>query len=201
MTAIDARAIKFAPNGRVLTATANTVFPTIPKTVAEAFDNTKPISGWTDLGYVTEDGCTLTPTLATSAFPVWQSAAAAKITITEAGLNFQFALAQWDKDSTELFFGGKWGAKDTTTGLTKMTLPSNPALSEKAFLILWGDLDDVNGLYVPRAMISDRDGLTIGKTDPSILNMTFQSLDAGGKLADVVTTADINGSGSGGGGA
>ncbi|MFI9591047.1 hypothetical protein [Nonomuraea sp. NPDC052265] len=193
MTALDSNAIRFAPNGRVLSSAANTNLPTIPKTVAEAFDNTKPYAGWTDLGYVTEDGCTLTPTLTTSAFNVWQSVAAAKITVTAAGLDFQFALAQWDKDSTELFFGGTWGPKDATTGLTKMSLPSNPALRERAFLILWGDLDVVNGLYVPRAMLSDRDGLSIGKTDPSILNMTFQSLDSSGKLADVVTTADIHG--------
>ncbi|GAA0954989.1 hypothetical protein [Nonomuraea longicatena] len=192
MSALNSDAIRFAPNGRVLSAPASTPLPIIPQTVADAFDNTKPYSGWTDLGYVTEDGCTLTPALTTSAFPVWQSVAAAKITVTAAGLDFQFALAQWDKDATELFFGGAWGTRDAATKLTKMTLPSNPALRERAFLILWGDLDIVNGLYVPRAMLSDRDGLTIGKTDPSILNMTFQSLDAGGKLADVLTTADIN---------
>jgi hypothetical protein len=198
LSKIDGDAIKFAPNGRVLTAAKNTPLPTIPDTVAEAFNDSAPIAGWDDLGYVTEDGVTLTPTLTTSAFPVWQSSAPAKVTVTAAGLDFQFALAQWDKESTELFFGGTWGAKDSTSGLTTMTLPSNPALREKAFLILWGDLDDVNGLYVPRAMISDRDGLTIGKIDPSILNMTFQSLDASGKLADIVTTADINGTSGGG---
>lgn len=199
MSALNANAIKFAPNGRVLTAAANTDLPTIPKTVAEAFDNSKPLSGWTDLGYITEDGLTLSPSLTTNAFPVWQSKAPAKITVTGAGLNFAFALAQWDKESTELFFGGTWGTKDATTGLSKMVLPSNPALREKAFLILWGDLDDVNGLYVPRSMISDRDGLTIGKTDPSILNMTFESLDAGGTLAEIVTTADMSGAPAGGG--
>ncbi|MEQ4716087.1 hypothetical protein [Nonomuraea sp. B19D2] len=191
MSKIDADFIKFAPNGRVLMAASKTALPTIPTTVATAFDDATPISGWTDLGYVTEDGVTLTPTLTTSAFPVWQSNAPAKITVTGAGLDFQFALAQWDKDSTELFFGGTWGA--ATAGITKMSLPSNPALREKAFLILWGDLDTVNGLYVPRAMISDRDGLSLGKTDPSILNMTFQSLDHAGNLADIVTTADMDG--------
>lgn len=192
MSALDPGAIRFAPNGRVLAANAGTALPTIPNSVEEAFDNSTPISGWDDLGYVTEDGVTLTPTLSTQAFNVWQSVAAAKITVTGAGLDFQFALAQWDKESTELFFGGTWGTKDPGTGLTTMRLPSNPALREKAFLILWGDLDDVNGLYVPRAQISNRDGLTIGKTDPSILNMTFQSLDSNGMLADVLTTADIN---------
>lgn len=192
MSALDAGAIRFAPNGRVLSADANTELPTIPDTVEEAFDNSLPLAGWDDLGYVTEDGVTLTPTLTTQAFNVWQSVAAAKITVTGAGLDFQFALAQWDRESTELFFGGTWGAKDPATGLTRMRLPSNPSLREKAFLILWGDLDDVNGLYVPRAQISSRDGLTIGKTDPTILNMTFQSLDSNGMLADVVTTADIN---------
>lgn len=191
MSALNSDAIRFAPNGRVLAAAANTAMPTIPTTVSDAFDNSQPISGWDDLGYVTEDGVTLTPTLETNAFPVWQSVAAAKITVVAAGLDFQFSLAQWDKESTELFFGGTWGAKDTTTGLTTMTLPSNPGLREKAFLILWGDLDVVNGLYVPRAMISDRDGLSIAKTDPTILNMTFTSLDSSGKLADVVTTADL----------
>lgn len=192
MSKIDGGAIKFAPNGRVLAAAANTVLPTIPQTVSEAFDDATPIAGWDDLGYVTEDGVTITPSLTTSAFPVWQSNAPAKVTVTGAGLDFQFALAQWDRESTELFFGGTWGTKDVTTGLTTMTIPSNPALREKAFLILWGDLDDVNGLYIPRASISDRDGLSIGKVDPTILNMTFQSLDSSGKLADVVTTADIN---------
>jgi hypothetical protein len=189
LSAVDGDLIKFAPNGRVLTAAAKTPLPTIPATVAAAFDDSTPIAGWTDLGYVTEDGVTITPTLTTSAFNVWQSQAAAKVTVTAAGLNFQFALAQFDKESTELFFGGTWGAP--TAGITKMSLPSNPALREKAFLILWGDLDDVNGLYVPRAMISDRDGLSIGKTDPSILNMTFESLDHSGNLADIITTADM----------
>lgn len=193
MAGINPDAIRFAPNGRVLTASAGTTMPTLPTTVEEAFNDATPIIGWNDLGYVTEDGVTLTPTLTTQAFNVWQSVAAAKITVTAAGLNFQFALAQWDKEATELYFGGVWGVKDETTGLTTMTLPSNPALREHAFLILWGDLDTVNGLYVPRAMISEREGITIAKTDPHLLNMTFQSLDSGGKLADVVTSADIAG--------
>jgi hypothetical protein len=191
LSKIDSDAIRFAPNGRVLTSAANTILPAIPETVGEAFDDSTPISGWNDLGYLTEDGVTLTPTLTTNAFNVWQSQSAAKITVTAAGLDFQFVLAQWDKESTELYFGGSWGTKDVATGLTTMTLPSNPALRERAFLILWGDLDDVNGLYVPRAQLSDRDGLTIGKTDPTLLNMTFTSLDSSGKLADIVTTADI----------
>ncbi|GAA3136651.1 hypothetical protein GCM10010466_29330 [Planomonospora alba] len=187
MSKLDAGAIRFAPNGRILMGAANASLPTYPNDDT-AFDNDTPITGFTDLGYASEDGVSLTPSLSVTEVPVWQSATAAKLNVTAAGLTIGFTLMQWDQDTTALFFNGTW----TKSGeLSTLILPSNPILRERSFLVLWGDGDDVSSLFVPRAMVSEREALTVGKSNPSTLGMTLTSLDAAGELGRVTTTADM----------
>ncbi|WP_440066443.1 hypothetical protein [Streptosporangium sp. OZ121] len=189
MSNINADAIRFAPLGRILMGDPNATIPTFPTTSA-AFDDETPIVGFTDLGYASEEGVSLTPSLTTNSVSVWQSATAAKLNVTEAGLQFGFTLMQWDKDSTALFFNATW-TKDEPDGLSTLILPSNPVLRERSFLVLWGDGDDVSALFVPRAMVSERQALTVGKANPQSLGMTVTSLDSAGELARIATTADM----------
>ncbi|MEU4579977.1 hypothetical protein [Nonomuraea sp. NPDC023979] len=190
MGKINANDIRFAPNGRILMAAASTPMPTLPEP-ANAFDDATALAGFTDLGYVSEDGAEITPSLTTSDIPVWQSATPATTVITGAGLTVGFRLMQFDADSTALFFGGTWvvGTGDPVT--STLTLPSTPTLLTKALIIMWGDATRVAALYIPRAQVSDREGFTLTRTNPNALAMTFKALDANGKLGDLIVSGDI----------
>ncbi|MEV0823851.1 hypothetical protein [Nonomuraea rubra] len=193
MAKTNANDIRFAPHGRILMATANTAMPTLPAP-ANAFDETTALSGFTDLGYVSEEGAEIVPSLATNDIPVWQSAAAATTVITGAGLTVAFRLMQFDADSTALFFGGTWKKNEGAAGdpvTSTLTLPSSPDLITKALIVMWGDSKRVAALYIPRAQVSEREGFTLTRTDPNALSMTFKALDANGKLGDLVVSGDM----------
>ncbi|WP_433434502.1 hypothetical protein [Nonomuraea sp. CA-141351] len=190
MAKTNANDIRFAPHGRILMASANTPMPALP-TPQTAFDETTAVTGFTDLGYVSEEGAEIVPSLSTNDIPVWQSAAPATTVITGAGLTVAFRLMQFDPDSTALFFGGTW-VKGTGTPVTStLTLPSTPELITKALIIMWGDATRVAALYIPRAQVSEREGFTLTRVDPNALSMTFKALDANGKLGDLIVSGDM----------
>ncbi|WP_162795867.1 hypothetical protein [Nonomuraea lactucae] len=190
MGKINSKDIRFAPHGRILMGTADAPMPALPA-AATAFDDSTPITGFTDLGYVSEEGAEIAPSLSTNDIPVWQSAAPATTVITGAGLTVTFRLMQFDKDTTALFFGGKWVKSDTTPVTSMLTLPSTPELVTKALIIMWGDSTRVAALYIPRAQVNEREGFTLTRTNPNSLAMTFKALDANGKLGDLIVSGDM----------
>lgn len=181
MGANSANAIRFASNGSISVAPVATAAPTDVATVL-------PVT-WKTLGYVSDAGVSITPTITTSPINVWQSAVPVKYLVTAATFQVAFVLMQFDKEATELYFGSLFeeGAEDEFT----LDVSSNPLLIETSIVVEWTDATVTNRLYIPRAQVSAREALTLVRTGATSLGLTMDALDQGGILGSIFTSASM----------
>lgn len=176
----SADAIRFASNGTLYVAPVATAAPT---DVATALD-----AAWLPLGYVSDAGVQITPTITTQAISAWQSAVPVKYLVTGATFQMAFVLLQFDAEAVELYFGSSF---ETNLTEFKMDVSSNPDLVETALVIEWNDSTIENRLYVPRAQVSAREALTLIRTGATQLGLTLDALDSAGNLGTIFTTANM----------
>lgn len=181
MGANSAAAIRFASNGTLKVAPVATVAP------ADVGTDLPVI--WKTLGYVSDAGVQITPTITTQAINAWQSAVPVKYLVTAASFQLAFTLLQFDKEATELYFGGTFATNATTE--YKLDIDSTPDLVTTALCIEWNDATVENRLYIPRAQVSAREALTLIRTGATSLGLTMDALDDGGKLGTIFTSANM----------
>lgn len=186
MAANNAGAIRFAPKGKIFVAPVGTAAPT---DVSTAFG---PL--WKELGYVSPDGCELSPSVDSAPVEVWQSAVPVKYVVNSAACQLKFVLMQFDKEGTELYFGSSFTQamgpdNQPINGVFKLDLASTPELAEKALAVEWGDANSTSRLIIPRGMISEREGLKLTRTNAQTLGVTYEALDDDGVLGYILTNA------------
>jgi len=179
----SADAIRFASNGTLSVAPVATAGPT---------DASTPLGvGWSQLGYVSDAGVSLTPSITTQAINAWQSAVPVKYLVTGATFQMAFVLLQFDKEAVELYFGSTF--ETNATSESKMEIGSNPDLIETALVVEWTDATVTNRLHIPRAQVSAREALTLVRTGATQLGLTLDALDEGGILGTLYTSNDLTG--------
>ncbi|MEU7863487.1 hypothetical protein [Nonomuraea sp. NPDC049141] len=186
MAANQPGTIRFAPKGRILVASITTP---APEDVATPFT-----AAWKELGYVSPDGCELTPSVDSQPVEVWQSATPVKYVVNAASCQLKFTLMQFDSDATAIYFGSDWVPAKKTDGTTipgvfVLDLASTPELAEKAIAVEWGDVNSTSRLIIPRGMVSEREGLKLTRTNAQSLGVTFEALDSNGRLGFILTNA------------
>lgn len=174
-------AIRFASNGTLYVAPTGTAAPTDVDTVLAGT--------WKQLGYVSDAGVQITPTITTQPINAWQSAVPIKYLVTGASFQLAFVLLQFDKEATELFFGSSFIVNATDE--FKMNIESNPDLVETSLVVAWNDSTVQNRLYIPRAQVSAREALTLIRTGATSLGLTMDALDSGGNLGTIFTTGSM----------
>jgi len=188
LSALNPNAIRFASNGTIWVAPVGTA---PPMDVA-----TPPAVTWKSLGYVDPAGVELTPAVETQPIEAWQSATPVKYLVTSAAFGLKFVLQQFDKETTELYFGASFvpaedDEGDPISGVFQLDLSSSPDLFETALLLEWRDATVTNRLVVPRATVSARDGLKLLRTANQQLGVTMNALDSNGRLGYVLTDAAV----------
>lgn len=184
----DASKIYFAPKAQVYMAETTATMPTDLSTALDP--------AWKDLGYVTEDGISITPQREFDPVNATQSASPVKYVLNSAGLQLKFVCMEMIPETVELYFGATW----TTVGTDKkINVASNPPLAEKALVIEYGDYSETgepvtitgnkNRLVIPRGMVSDVDETKVARTDTLSLGITFDAMDQGGSLGYLLTNA------------
>lgn len=181
MAANNAGSIRFASNGSLFVAPTATTAPTDASTALAA--------PWVSLGYVSDAGVSITPTITTQAINAWQSAVPVKYLVTGATFQMSFVLLQFDKEATELYFGGSF--ESNATSEYKLDIESTPELIETSLVVEWTDGSVNNRLYIPRAQVSAREALTLVRTGATSLGLTMDALDQGGILGTVFTTGNM----------
>ncbi|MEW1705953.1 hypothetical protein AB0230_01820 [Microbacterium sp. NPDC089190] len=63
-------------------------------------------SGWTDVGYVSEDGVTETSEQSTTALRAWQKRKKVRTIVEEGSVRYQLRLIQTNADTVALYYGG-----------------------------------------------------------------------------------------------
>lgn len=171
--------VRLAPNGHVYLANFGAAAPT---DATAALD-----TAFNEIGYVDEKGVSITPKITTADINAWQSAVPVKQGIKTVSLTFKMNLLQ-DNSST----AGAWFLDQSfvsNTGGAKLILPAAPTLLERALVVEWVDDKAVNNrLYVARCIVTDRDALTLDRSNAVAYGLTISALaDASANIATFFT--------------
>lgn len=166
-TNYDPHQVRLAPDGRVLVAPLGTAEPT---DVTTAFN-----AAFKELGWVTEDGISVTPSVDTNDVPMWQSITPVKRPITGMGLEVSMALGSHNKDTLGLYFLNS--TVSNAAGVARLEMANAPASQEVMLAVEWTDDEgDTNRLIFPRVTMTDREAITLQRSDAVALGLTFSSL-------------------------
>lgn len=170
----DSEEVRLAPDGSVFVAPIGTTLPTTATMALNAaFD---------ELGYIDEDGVSLTPSVDFTDIMMWQSQTPVKTTLDTLNFEIQFNMGQVNITTWELFFFNE--TFTNSFGQAAMEISSNSPSQERALIVQWTDDEgDQTRLVVPRAVLTDRESLQLVRNSAQITGITFRCLDSSGVLA------------------
>jgi hypothetical protein len=190
----NAEKIRFAPDGMIYLAPVggSLVLPT------DVGDGVTPPAGFKALGYVSENGVTMTPSITTTPLPAWQSAAPVLYNVDSASFQLSATLLEASKLVTETFFGAEWeevmedvGGTPTPTGEYKLNLSSLPELKEFAIVVDWKYKTNLWRAVLSRSMVAERGAITLQRTQAQQFELTIDAMDSDGSLGYVLTTENM----------
>lgn len=190
----DAGKIRFAPSGAIYIAPTggSLVLPD------EVGDGATAPTGYKALGYVSENGVTLTPSIQTTPLPAWQSAAPVLYNVESAAFQVQAVLLESSKLVTETFFGASWvevmedvAGVPTATGTYKLDLSSTPELQEFSLVVDWKQGTNLWRAVIKRGMVNERGAITLQRTQPGQYELTIDAMDSSGTLGYILTNEDM----------
>jgi hypothetical protein len=103
--------------------------------------------GFTDLGYVSEDGVTETRDRSTNTIKGWQNGAILREIVTEASVTYGLAMVETNADTVGLYYGTTVAADGEV-----IIVPSSTG-GRQSFVIDAEDGDDVIRAYVPNGEV------------------------------------------------
>ena len=142
-----------------------------------AFGATAPTSassalgaGWTDQGYVSEDGVTETTAVTSEVIRAWQKAKIVRTTITEGVVSWAFTLIQTNKAIVELFHGSEVAADGS--------IVLDPTLERPTIAIVLDVIDGTELIrtYAPEAHVSEVGDLVYSNGAPIGYELTIEAL-------------------------
>ncbi|MFF2621246.1 phage tail tube protein [Oerskovia jenensis] len=142
---------------------------TLPTTLAD------PAAPFADLGWLGEDGITITPNASITKFKGHQGARIVRTKVTESGTSFKFQCLE----TTALTLGLQLNIKtsETTAGLTTMKLGSGYNVLPRAFVVDGYDADDADKqlrLAIPRGEIGERSEFKLANSDLTVFEYTVE---------------------------
>jgi hypothetical protein len=191
----NAEKIRFAPDGMIYLAPVggSLVLPT------EVGDGLTAPAGFKALGYVSENGVTMTPSIQTTPLPAWQSAAPVLYNVDSAAFQLQATLLEASKLVTETFFGAEWqevvedvASTPTPTGEYRLNLSSLPELKEFAIVVDWKYKANLWRAVISRSMVAERGAITLQRTQSQQFELTIDAMDSDGSLGYVLTTENMS---------
>lgn len=160
----DTDQIVVGANGTVRVAPLGT---TQPADIDAAF-----AAGWTDLGFTSEDGVTITDSKTLETIPVWQLFYPARRIVTERDFTVAFTLRQFSGAQVEFAFGGGSVSADGA-GKFRYTPPAPETLDERMLSVEWLDGDTTFRLIIPKGMVTENVETKLVRTAAADLPITF----------------------------
>lgn len=171
--ALESEEVRLAPMGHVSVAAPGTTLPTTLAALSGSF---------TEVGYVTEDGVTMTPSVEYNDIRMWQSVPPVKKALESGNFTLEFAMGQTNQTTLSLYF---FGAEFVLSGgLGRLDMSSAPSVDERVLVVDWTDDEgDNNRLVIPRAIITDREGVQLVRNEATVYGITVEALDDDGLYA------------------
>jgi hypothetical protein len=145
-------------------------------------------TGFTDVGYTTEEGATIGRSLTTEQIKAWQSIAPIRYLITEVAYTISFGLLQWNETTLPLWLGGGT-VVDQGGGSYKYSISSAPTIDERVLGIEWVDGSKTYRSVIGRGMVTESGETNVNRANPAALPITFAAMtpNAGTELAYLLT--------------
>jgi len=137
--ALDSANVRVAVTGEISVGATTAAAPTA---VSSA------LTGFTGLGYVSEDGVTESRDRSTNDIKAWQNADTVRTVVTEANLSYTFRLIETNAETLELFYGSAAAGGDLTV------IPSTTG-GRKSFVIDVVDGTELLRIYIPQGEVSE----------------------------------------------
>lgn len=134
--------VRVGVDGVVSTATFGATAPTTAVSVLGV--------GWTDLGYVSEDGVTETTDTSSEKIRAWQKNKVVRTVVTEGSVSWKLVLLQTSADTVALYYGG---TVDDTNG--SIVLDPTRVRPTIALVIDVIDGDEIIRTYAPEAQVTE----------------------------------------------
>lgn len=168
----NASQVVVGSNGKVWVAEIGTAAPTNATTALAA--------GWSDLGYVSEDGATFSEGKDITDINAWQSFYPIRYIVNSRQVTVSFTLRQWNNKTVEFALGGT-----ITGGPTDFTYtpPSPEELDLRQMALEWYDSSKSYRLYIRRGLVTENVETQLIRTDAANLPITFSAMDPGSGTA------------------
>jgi len=138
--ALDSENVRVAVTGAVYEG---------PTTATPPVDADTPLTGLTDLGYVSEDGVTETRDRSTDTVKAWQNAAIVRTLVTEGTLTYQLTLLETKKEVLELYYGAQVAADGS------IIIDPTASSGRRSLVIDVIDGDDFIRIYIPSGEVTE----------------------------------------------
>jgi hypothetical protein len=121
------------------------------------------ITGFTGLGYVSEDGVKETRDRSTNDIKAWQNGDTVRTVVTDSSLKYQLTLIETKKETVELYYGatvtqaasdGSWVIVPSATG------------GRRSFVIDVVDGSNLLRIYIPQGEVTEVGEVTYSNGDP-----------------------------------
>lgn len=110
------------------------------------------VTGFTGLGFVSEDGVTETRDRSSDDLKAWQNAATVRTVITDAKLTYQFTLIETKKETVELYYGTTVTAAASDGSF--VIVPANTG-GRRSFVIDVVDGAELMRTYIPSGEVTE----------------------------------------------
>ena len=148
-------------------------------------DATTALGGdWSTLGYLSEDGVTLSQSTNSEDIYPWQGRSPVRTMITERNLSMEFSMFEFNEQNLQLYFGMEQNAQGTADAWS-LNVVSNAPAQIYSFCIDVADLDVKVRYYIPRGSLSDAGDLEITDSGVMALPVTLKTLDSAGELMEI----------------
>lgn len=174
----NANQVVVGANGKVWVAAIGATAPTNAAAAMPA--------GWTDLGYVTEDGATFTDGKDTTPIAAWQSFYPIRYIVNTRMVTVSFAMRQWNNATVGFALGG---VISSNAGEWTYTPPAPESIDFRQFALEWFDSTKSYRLYVRRGLVTENVETNLVRTDSAVLPITYSAMDpgAGGAIYSLFT--------------
>lgn len=171
----NAEQIKVAANGGLYIARFDAE-PTLPTDVDTALD---PL--FSELGYASDDGVTFNKSEEVEDVTVWQSKSAVEQIVTSRNFSAASQLAQWNRETVSLAFGGgEWSEPET--GVYRYDPPSDYDPLTKWVVVIETVVGErIDRWVIERLTVTGDIEAQAVKNAPMLLPVTLSALTAPGK--------------------
>lgn len=128
------------------------------------------ITGFTDLGYVSDAGVTESRSRDTNEIHAWQGGALVRTLITSGSLTFQFVLLETKLETVKLFYGAT--VTSTVTDGSFLVIPTSTG-GRQSFIVDVIDGSELIRIYVPQGEVTEVGDRVYVNTDPIGYDVTL----------------------------